>query len=77
MLNGISITKRESNRSSENFNMSMCKFFKQVGVTSQQQLEKTARQLPGKTKSMDVKMILTAKGTDLEHVVEGTIELDE
>ncbi len=63
--------------SGENFNMSMRKFLKQVGVTSQQQLEKTANKLPDGTSSMKAKMVLTVEGTDLMHVVEGTIELDE
>ena len=61
---------------SENFNMSMRKFLKQVGVTSQQQLERTVNELPEGTSSMKVKMILTVEGSDLEHVVEGIIELD-
>jgi len=63
--------------SSDNFNMSMRKFLKQVGVTSQQQLEKAASQMPVGTSSMKVKMVLSAEGTDLSHVVEGTIELGE
>lgn len=63
--------------SSDNFNMSMRKFLKQVGVTSQQQLEKIASQIPAGTSSMKVKMVLSAEGTDLRHVVEGTIELGE
>ncbi len=63
--------------SSEKFNMSMRKFLKQVGVTSQQQLEKTATELPHSTSFMKAKMILTVEGSSLEHVVEGIIELDE
>lgn len=63
--------------SNDNFNMSMRKFLKQVGVTSQQQLEKAAAELPIGTTAMNVKMELTVQGTDLRHVVEGTIELDD
>lgn len=63
--------------SSENFNMSMRKFLKQVGVTSQQKLEQAAGNMPAGAKSMQVKMVLTVEGGDLEHVVEGTIELGE
>ncbi len=61
---------------SEEFNMSMRKFLKQVGVTSQQQIENIAREIEteGK-KSLSVKMVLTAEGTDLNHVVEGEIDL--
>ena len=62
--------------SDEKFNMSMRKFLKQVGVTSQQKLENAAASLSDNAISMNVKMVLTAEGTDLNHVVEGTIELD-
>ena len=61
----------------ENFNMSMRKFLKQVGVTSQQQLEKAAQGFPAGSKSMKAKMVLTVEGSDLVHEVEGTIELGE
>lgn len=58
------------------FNMSLRKFLKQVGVTSQQQIEKTVREGDiGDRRTLKVKMVLTAEGTDLEHVVEGEIEL--
>ena len=61
---------------SEEFNMSMRKFLKQVGVTSQQEIERVVRDsdLGGKS-SLKVKMVLTADGTDLNHVVEGEIDL--
>ncbi len=61
---------------SENFNMSMRKFLKQVGVTSQQEIERISREadLSGKS-SLAVKVVLTAEGTDLNHVVEGEIDL--
>ncbi len=63
--------------SGENFNMSMRKFLKQVGVTSQQQIEQIVREQkltsPGKLK---VKMVLSAEGTDLNHVIDGEIELE-
>jgi len=60
----------------EKFNMSMRKFLKQVGVTSQQEIERVVRegQLRGKGK-LAVKMVLTAGGTDLNHVVTGEIDL--
>jgi hypothetical protein len=60
----------------EKFNMSMRKFLKQVGVTSQQQIEKVVRDtnLEGKG-SLKVKVVLTAEGTDLNHTVEGKIDL--
>jgi len=61
---------------SEEFNMSMRKFLKQVGVTSQQEIERIAREadLTGQ-KSLSVKVVLTADGTDLNHVVQGEVTL--
>lgn len=59
----------------EKFNMSMRKFLKQVGVTSQQQIEKAVREGGHDSGSMKVKVVLTMDGTDLNHVVEGEIEL--
>jgi len=54
----------------------MRKFLKQVGVTSQQKLETAAAQMPEGATSMNAKMVLKIEGTDIEHVVEGSIELD-
>ena len=61
---------------SEEFNMSMRKFLKQVGVTSQQEIERIVREadLSGMNK-LEVKVVLTAEGTNLNHVVEGEINL--
>ena len=58
------------------FNMSMRKFLKQVGVTSQQEIEKTVRGSDIQNGVLKVKVVLTAEGTDLNHVVEGEILLD-
>jgi ABC-type phosphate transport system substrate-binding protein len=60
----------------QRFNMSMRKFLKEVGVTSQQAIEQVVREegLGGKGK-LKVKMVLTGEGTGLRHVVEGTIDL--
>lgn len=60
---------------SEEFNMSMRKFLKQVGVTSQQELERIAREIGSGQDKLAVKIVLTAEGTDLNHVVEGEINL--
>lgn len=62
--------------SGETFNMSMRKFLKQVGITSQQELERIVREtdLAGRT-HLDVKVVLSAEGTDLNHVVKGQIDL--
>ena len=60
---------------SEDFNMSMRKFLKQVGVTSQQAIENALRDTPDSTgKSFEVKMVLTIEGLELEHIVTGKIE---
>jgi hypothetical protein len=58
------------------FNMSLRKFLKEVGVTSQQEIERVVREdsLGGKGK-LKMKMVLTAEGTSLNHVVEGDIDL--
>jgi len=60
----------------DKFNMSLRKFLKQVGVTSQQQIERLVREeaLTGKS-TLKVKMVLTAEGTGLNHTVEGQIDL--
>ncbi|MGD8355715.1 MAG: DUF6494 family protein [Methyloceanibacter sp.] len=60
----------------DRFNMSMRRFLKEVGVTSQHAIEAVVRDfdLEGQGK-LKVKMVLTAEGTPLEHVVEGEIDL--
>lgn len=60
----------------QRFNMSMRKYLKEVGVTSQQAIERVVRDegLAGKGK-LKVKMVLTSEGADLEHVVDGEIDL--
>ena len=60
----------------QRFNMSMRKYLKEVGVTSQQAIEQVVREegLGGKGR-LKVKMVLTGKGTGLKHEVEGEIDL--
>ena len=60
---------------SDDFNMSMRKFLKQVGVTSQQAIEEAKRE-NGDTggKTFEAKVVLTIDGLDLEHVVTGKIQ---
>lgn len=60
----------------DRFNISLRKFLKQVGVTSQREIERIVREkgLSGQGK-LKVRMELTAEGTDLKHVVEDEIEL--
>lgn len=59
----------------EKFNMSMRKFLKHVGVTSQQEIERVVREQSLTKGKLKVKMVLTADGTNLNHVVDGEIEL--
>jgi hypothetical protein len=60
----------------ERFNMSMRKFLKEVGVTSQHAIEQVVREesLGGKGR-LKVSMVLTGEGTALRHVVDGEIDL--
>lgn len=61
----------------EDFNMTMRKFLKQVGVTSQKAIEDAMRTAGSTTtdgKSFNAKMVLSIDGIDLEHIVEGTIK---
>jgi len=60
---------------SNDFNMSMRKFLKQVGVTSQQAIEEGLRNA-GDTSgnSYQVRMVLTVDGLDINHEVTGTLE---
>ena len=58
---------------SDDFNMSMRKFLKHVGVTSQQEIEKAAR-ASGRAGPFQAKVVLTIDGLDLEHVVTGQID---
>lgn len=60
----------------ERFNMSLRRFLKEVGISSQQEIERIVREreLMGRGK-LKVKMMLTASGTDLRHEVDGEIEL--
>ena len=57
------------------FNMSLRKFLKQVGVTSQREIERTVRERGLQQGKLKVKMVLTAAGTNLNHVVEEEINL--
>ena len=60
---------------SEDLNVWMRKFLKQVGVTSQQAIEEALRKAGDTTgSSFETKMVLTIEGLDMEHVVTGKIE---
>ena len=59
----------------EKFNMSLRKFLKEVGVTSQREIERIVRAKKPGARKLKVKAVITAAGTDLNHVVEGEIDL--
>lgn len=60
----------------EKFNLSLRRFLKEVGISSQQEIERVVREqdLAGSGK-LHVRMVLTAEGTDLRHQVDGVIDL--
>jgi 16S rRNA U516 pseudouridylate synthase RsuA-like enzyme len=61
--------------SEDAFNMSIRKFLKEVGVTSQREIEAIVRDRQVTGRTLRVRMVLTADGTTLHHEVEGEIEL--
>jgi hypothetical protein len=60
----------------DEFNMSMRKFLKQVGVTSQQAIEEAMREAGPETagKRYAAKVVLLIEDLGLHHEVEGTIK---
>jgi len=58
---------------SDDFNMSMRKFLKQVGVTSQQAIEEAMRSAETGGKAYAVKATITIDELDMTHEVTGTI----
>ena len=59
----------------DKFNMSMRKFLKQVGVTSQQKIEDAVR-ASGKTSGkVTVTAVIKSDGIGLDHTVTGEIDL--
>ena len=63
--------------SEDNFNLSMRKFLKSVGVTSQQKIEEAVRELESNSglSSINVTVSLHCDEVKLNHEVTGTIEL--
>lgn len=62
------------------FNMSLRKFLKIVGVTSQQEIEKAVREAIDKgglkgNEKLKAKMVLTIEQAGVKHTVDGVIEL--
>jgi len=65
--------------SDEAFNMSLRKFLKTVGVTSQGEIEKAVRMAEAAGNapqgSVTARMVLTIEGLDVSHEVTGEIEM--
>ncbi len=62
---------------SDDYNMSMRKFLKQVGVTSQQAIEEGLRRAGDKApRSFEARVVLTIDGLDVTHEVTGTIKAE-
>ncbi len=60
----------------DRFNMALRKFLKEVGVTSQREVEKLAREYAGQGDALHLRMVLTSpEAPTLNHVVEHTIPL--
>jgi hypothetical protein len=59
---------------SDDFNMSMRKFLKQVGVTSQQAIEEALREADSAGKTFNVKAVITIEELGMTHEVTGQIK---
>jgi hypothetical protein len=59
----------------DRFNMAVRKFLKEVGVTSQREIERVVREAQVEGGTLKLRMTLTAENAPLEHVVETTIDL--
>ena len=59
---------------SDDFNMSMRKFLKQLGATSQQALEEAMRSADSSGKAYAVKAVVTIEELGMTHEVTGTIQ---
>ena len=58
---------------SDAFNMSMRKFLKQVGVTSQQAIEEALRTADNSGKTYEIKAVITIEELGMTHEVSGEI----
>jgi 16S rRNA U516 pseudouridylate synthase RsuA-like enzyme len=59
----------------DRFNMEVRKFLREVGVTSQREIERVVREGHVQDGELRLRMVLTAENTSLHHVVERTITL--
>ena len=65
----------ERHMDEDKFNISVRKFLKQVGVTSQREIERIVREGYLSGPKLKVRMVLTAEGTGLNHVIEEEIDI--
>ena len=61
--------------SEEEFNMSLRKFLKTVGVTSQREIEDAVRKAGAGSGQVTARMVLTIEALDLNHEITGAIQL--
>jgi len=61
----------------DRFNIEIRKFLKEVGVTSQREIERVVRERQLQGGTLKLRMTLTAENTPLQHVIERTIEVDD
>jgi len=62
---------------SKDYNMSMRKFLKQVGVTSQHAIEGALRDADAPSKPYTVKAVVTIEELGLTHEVSGTLSAED
>jgi hypothetical protein len=77
----VAIIRRKTSMNEDTFNMTVRKFLKNVGVTSQREIEKAVdeatreRKLKGNEK-MKARVTLEVDDLDLKEVIEGRIDLE-
>jgi 16S rRNA U516 pseudouridylate synthase RsuA-like enzyme len=58
------------------FNMAVRKFLKEVGVTSQREIERAVREGKVEGDKLKLRVTLTAENAPLNHIVEAVIDLN-
>jgi len=61
----------------DRFNMDVRKFLKEVGITSQREIERVVREGQVQGSTLKLRMTLTAENTPLQHAVERTITVED
>jgi hypothetical protein len=61
----------------DRFNIDIRKFLKEVGVTSQREIERVVREGQVKGGTLKLRMTLAAENTPVQHVIERTIKVDD